>query len=132
MYLLREGAVIRLTDTDIAQPEFASVWSPDSRELLFSRGDERRMRLFRQVLSGGTAECVLDTEGPKFPNDWSSDGQFIAYTSQVPDYRNLHTWIVALNSAEENAKPRLFLQHPYQEFSAEFSPAKAGEAPRWL
>jgi len=132
MDLLRDGAVFRITDTNLVQPELSPVWSPDSSEVLFSRGDDRRMCLFRQALSGGTARCVLDTEGPKFPNDWSSDGQFIAYTSQVPDYRNLHTWIVALNGGEENAKPRLFLQHPYQEFSAEFSPAKAGEAPRWL
>ena len=132
MDLLREGAVFRITDADVAQPEFTSVWAPDSSEILFSRGDERRMRLFRQALSGGTTKCVLDTEGPKFPNDWSSDGQFIAYTSQVPDYRNLHTWIVALSGQEEGAKSRPFLQHSYQEFSAEFSPADGSEAPRWL
>jgi Tol biopolymer transport system component len=132
MDLLRESAVFRFTDTDVAQSEFTPVWSPDSNEILFSRGDERRMRLFRQTVSGGTAKCVLDTEGPKFPNDWSSDGQFIAYTSQVPDYRNLHTWIVALNGQEERAKPRPFLQHSYQEFTAQFSPADAGESPRWL
>jgi Tol biopolymer transport system component len=132
MDLLRESAVFRFTDTDVAQSEFTPVWSPDSNEILFSRGDERRMRLFRQTVSGGTAKCVLDTEGPKFPNDWSSDGQFIAYTSQVPDYRNLHTWIVALSGQEERAKPRPFLQHSYQEFTAQFSPADAGESPRWL
>jgi len=132
MDLSREGAVFRFTDTDVAQPEFTPVWSPDSSEILFSRGDERRMRLFRQALSGGTAQCVLDTEGPKFPSDWSSDGEFIAYTSQVPDYRYLHTWIVALSGQEERAKPRPFLQHSYQEFTAQFSPADAGESPRWL
>ncbi len=132
MDLLREGAVFRFTDADVAQPELSPVWSPDSREILFSRGDERRMRLFRQAVNGGVAKCVLDTEGPKFPSDWSSDGQFIAYTSQVPDYRNLHTWIVALRGQEERAKPRPFLQHSYQEFTAQFSPADAGESPRWL
>ena len=56
MDLLRESAVFRFTDADVAQPEFTPVWSPDSSEILFSRGDERRMRLFRQALSGGTAE----------------------------------------------------------------------------
>jgi len=29
-------------------------------------------------------------------------------------------------------KPRPFLQHSYEEFSAVFSPAEAGETPRWL
>lgn len=90
------------------------------------------MRLFRQAVSGGTAECVLDTEGPKFLSDWSLDGQFIAYTSQVPDYRYLHTWIVALSGQEEGPKPRPFLQHSYEEHSAQFSPAEPGEPPRWL
>jgi len=132
MDLLRENAVFRITDTDVAQPELSPVWAPDSREILFSRGDDRRMRLFRQELSGGTLKCVLDTEGPKFPSDWSSDGRFLAYSSQVPDYKNMHTWIVALGSQEEGAKPRSFLQHSCQEFSAEFSPVEGGEAPRWL
>ena len=132
MDLLRDGAVFRVTDTDAAQPEMSPVWAPDSSEILFSRGDDRRMRLFRQAVSGGTAKCVLDTEGPKFLSDWSLDGQFIAYTSQVPDYRYLHTWIVALSSPEQGPKPRPFLQHSYEEHSAQFSPAEAEEAPRWV
>jgi Tol biopolymer transport system component len=132
MDLLREGAVFRFTDADVGQAEFTPVWSPDSREILFSRGDERRMRLFRQALSGGMAQCVLDTEGPKFPSDWASDGRFIAYSSQVPDYRNLHTWIVALTGQAEEAKAHPFLQHSYDEHSAQFSPAEGSEGPRWL
>jgi len=132
MDLLRDNAVFRITEADVGQPEFNAVWSPDSNEILFSRGDDRRMRLFRQALSGGAAKCVLDTEGPKFPTDWSSDGQFIAYDSQVPDYRNLHIWIVALGGMEEKVKPRPFLQHSCGEFNAEFSPADGGEPPRWV
>src|SRR5262249_4256761 len=131
MALLRQSAVFRFTDADVAQPEFTPVWAPDSSEILFSRGDDRRMRLFRQALSGGTAKCVLDTEGPKFPTDWSADGKFISYTSQVPDYRCLHIWTVALSSLEEKGKPRPFLQHFYEEFGAQFSP-DGGETPRWL
>jgi hypothetical protein len=131
MDLSREGATFRFTDTDIGQVELSPVWSPDSGEILFSRGDDRRMRLFRQALNGGTAQCVLDTEGPKFPSDWSSDGQFTAYVSQVPDYRTMHVWIVALAGGEE-PKPRLFLEHSYEEHGAQFSPADPGEAPRWI
>jgi eukaryotic-like serine/threonine-protein kinase len=131
MDLQRQSAVFRFTDTDVAEPEFTPVWAPDSSEILFSRGDDRRMGLFRQALSGGTAKCMLDTEGPKFPTDWSSDGQFISYSSQVPDYRNLHTWIVALSGLEEG-RPRPFLQHSYEETTAQFSPAQPGEVPRWI
>jgi hypothetical protein len=52
MDLLREGAVFRFTDTGVGEPEFTPVWSPDGRELLFSRGDDRGMRLLRQELNG--------------------------------------------------------------------------------
>ncbi len=126
--LSREGAVFRFTDPDTAQANFNPVWSPDSNEIVFSRGDDRQMRLFRQALSGGTARLMLDTEGPKFPTDWSSDGRFISYSSQAPDYRHLHIWLVALDIPE----PRSFLQHAHEECSAQFSPADSGEGPRWL
>jgi Tol biopolymer transport system component len=132
MDLSRENALFRFTDTDAAQPEMSPVWAPDSSEIFFSRGDDRCMRLFRQALHGRVAQCVLDTRGPKFLSDWSLDGRFIAYTSQVPDYRYLHTWIVALSGQEEGPKPRPFLQHSYEEHSAQFSPAEPGEPPRWL
>jgi Tol biopolymer transport system component len=87
--LLREGAVLRFTDADVGQTEFNAVWAPNSHEIVFSRGDDRRMRLFRRAMNGGLAVCVAYSEGPKFPADWSSDGRFIAYNSQVPDYRVL-------------------------------------------
>jgi hypothetical protein len=90
------------------------------------------MRLMRQALNGGTAQCVLDTEGPKFPNDWSSDGQFIAYSSQVPDYQNMHTWIVSLSASGQQREPRPLLQHSCSELSAYFSPGEEEEAPRWI
>jgi Tol biopolymer transport system component len=130
--LLRSGASFRVTDADFAQAEFTPVWAPDSREILFSRGDDRRMRLFRQALSGGPATCVLETDGPKFPTDWSSDARFVSYNSQVPDYQYLHTWIGALRGLKEDAKPYPFLQHSYEEFGAQFSPVDREQGPRWL
>src|SRR5262249_6670357 len=61
-----------------------------------------------------------------------SDGQFISYSSQVPDYRYMHTWILPLIGLEPEARPRAFLQHSHEEFSAQFSPTDGSEAPRWL
>jgi Tol biopolymer transport system component len=129
---LCRGAAFRFTDADAALAEFTPVWAPDSREILLSRGTDRRMRLFRQALSGEVGDCLLDTDGPKFPSDWSSNGRFISYTSQLPDYRHLHVWIVELGGLEPDPRVRPFLLHSYEEHSAQFSPANAGEAPRWL
>ena len=134
MDLMREGAVFRFTDTGVGEPEFTPVWSNDGSALLFSRGDDRRMRLMRRALNGGVAECILDTEGPKFPSDCSSDGRFITYNSQVPDYQYLHVWVASLPVSGQQAgaldKPQLFLKHSYLDASACFSPA--AEAPHWI
>ena len=132
MDLLREGALFRFTDLGAAKAEFTPVWSPNGNEILFSRGDDRGMHLMRQALNGGTARCVLDTEGPKFPNDWSSDGQFIAYSSQVPDYQNMHTWVMSLCASGPQRKPRSFLQHSCEEFNAYFSPGEEEKTPCWI
>ena len=132
MDLSREGAVSRFTDTEVAEPEFTPIWSPDGSEILFSRGDDRGMRLLRQALNGGTAKCVLDTQGPKFPTDWSSDGRLVTYCSQVPDYRYLHTWVASIRASGQQEKPRPFLQHSYSEACACFSPGDGEESPRWI
>jgi hypothetical protein len=131
MDLERGGAVFRFTDTDVGEPEFTPVWSADGRELLFSRGNDRRMRLMRRALNGGVAKCILDTDGPKFPSAWSSDGRFITWNSQVPDYQYMHVWVAALRApGQEGAEPldgpRALLQHAHTEASACFSPTDDG------
>ncbi len=132
MDLSHGDAVYRFTETGVAEANFSPVWSPDGREILFSRGDDRAMRLLRQPVNGGSAETVLDTPGPKFPTDWSSDNRFITYSSQWPDYRFMHVWTVSLNVSAEQNKPHAFLQNEYVENSACFFPESAGTPPGWI
>lgn len=124
----RDAAASRFTDPDAAQAHFNPVWSADSREILFSRGDDRRMRLFRQAITGGPAECILDTDGPKFPTDWSSDGRAVFYTSQFPDFRHLHVWLLGI----DGGKASCFLEHSHEECSARFSPCAGNHPPKWV
>jgi Tol biopolymer transport system component len=131
MDLSHHGAVSRLDDVGHSELEFAPIWCPKSGELLFSRGTGGRMRLLRQALNAGPAKLVLDTDGPKWPNDWSSDGRFITYSSQWPDYQNMHVWVMAL-SGSEREKPRQLLQQRHDVLSASFSRSEAGRPPRWI
>jgi Tol biopolymer transport system component len=103
MDLLREGALSRVSELGIPGPEFLPVWSPDANELLFSRGDERHMRLLRRPLNGGTVQTVLDSAGPKFPSDWSSDGRFLLFSTQWPDYHDMHVWEIELEGCQRSA-----------------------------
>lgn len=132
MDISHADALSRFTDSDIAAANFGPVWSPDGKQILFSQGDDRRMRLLRRPLNGGSPKLVLDSEGPKFPADWSADGGYIAYGSQWPDYLYMHTWIAPLTAAGQQAKTLVSLQHPYEEFGARFSPVGNGGIPRWL
>jgi Tol biopolymer transport system component len=128
MDLSRNGAISRFSELANG-PEFLPVWSPDAHELLFSRGDEKRMRLLRQSLNGGAVQTVLDSDGPKFPSDWSSDGRFVAFSSQWPDYQDIHVWTMQVDGG---APARPFAQHPYADVAGYFSPGGKGNVPRWI
>jgi Tol biopolymer transport system component len=131
MDLSHGGAISRLDDAEHSELEFAPIWSVKSGELLFSRGSGNRMRLLRQPLNDGTAQQVLDTDGPKWTTDWSADGRFLVYNSQWPDYRNMHVWLVQLGGAD-GAKPHPILNHAHNEMGAVFSPTSERGAPRWI
>src|SRR5690606_29618897 len=129
MDLSRDGTAFRLTESEIPEAEMTPIWSPDGADVLFSRGDDRGMRLMRQPLRGGDPKCVLDSDGPKFASDWSFDGRFIAYTSQVPDYKQLHVWLLDCGA---KCKARPFLRHSYSESNARFARAGRTESQRWI
>jgi dipeptidyl aminopeptidase/acylaminoacyl peptidase len=129
MDLSRDGVVSRFSELGTAEAEFLPSWSPDNRELLFSRGDERRMRLLLRPLDGGAVRTVLDSDGPKFLTDWSSDGQSVAFNTQWPDYRDMHIWTMRLDGA---SIPRPLSNQPVPELGAYFYPARAGTGPRWI
>jgi hypothetical protein len=90
------------------------------------------MRLLRRGLHGGPPVCVLESPGPKFLTDWSSDGRFLAFGSQWPEYRTMHTWILSLESSRTGGQLRSFLRHSFIECGARFSPSGTAEAPQWV
>ena len=127
MDVYRGGTLWRFTEAGGQEADFSPVWNANGAELVFSRGDDRCMRVLRRSLSGGTPISIVETKGPKFPTDWSDDGGDVAYDSQEPDYRFQHLWI-----ASTNGESRLLLPQTYYAGSARFAPAVGDARPAWL
>ena len=108
------------------------VWSPDGNRLVFSLR-EFTMNLnsydiYQKPVGGTGQEALLLHAGSNgFPEDWSSDGKWLMYrlTGQKT---SLDLWLLPL---EGDRKPIPYLQTPFDEQNARFSPGPSG-APRWL
>ena len=128
MDLYRGGTLWRFTEPGGQDSDFCPVWDANGAELAFSRGDYRCMRVLRRPLSGGTPISIVDTQGPKFPTDWSADGSYVVYNSQEPDYRYQHLWIASMHGESHLLLPQTY----YAGGSARFAPAVVDGRPRWL
>jgi Tol biopolymer transport system component/DNA-binding winged helix-turn-helix (wHTH) protein len=98
--------------------ERSPVWSPDSARIAFQSSRSRQPIAVRQTLSTETGADELLLEGAgnftMTPSGWSSDGQFIAYTT-----RGSNVWILPLFG---DRKPFPFADTAFIEASAVFSP----------
>lgn len=98
--------------------ERSPVWSPDSARIVFQSSRSGQPIAVRQTLSTATGADELLLEGPgnftMTPSGWSSDGQFLAYTT-----RGSNVWILPLFG---DRKPFAFAETPFIEASAVFSP----------
>ncbi len=124
MMNLRQRRLSRVTN--LRDPSFHPVWSPDGLEVMFSTGNDQRMRLMRQSIDSAVAVTALDTPGPKFPTDWSDDGRFVMYLTSWPEFNRLRTIILDL----KNPAPRVLYETRYSETEATFSPTRP--SPRWI
>jgi WD40-like Beta Propeller Repeat len=98
--------------------EVSPVWSPDSARIAFQSSRSRQPIALRQTLSSETGKDELLLEGQgnftMTPSGWSSNGQFIAYTT-----RGSNIWILPLFG---DWKPFPFADTAFTEASAVFSP----------
>ena len=101
------------------------VWSPDGKTIYFSSNRGRgNFNLYRKASNGtGTEELFLEDEADKTPVAFSPDGRLLLY------YRNdsktqSDIWVLPVGPETGNAKPqpRVFLQTPFSELRAQFSP----------
>lgn len=100
-------------------PDMNPVWSPDGSTIIFTSERDGSGNIYRKPASGAVAEEVLiKSEATKIANDWSADGKFILYQELSPQSL-FDLWIFPLDGER---KPFPFLQTPFDERHARFSP----------
>jgi len=102
-----------------AAEDFLPIWSPDGANIIFV-SDRSGLGNFYEKPTSGAAneEEILKTDERKWPSDWSRDGQYVAFITSSPTTK-LDLWVLPMFG---DRKPISFLQTPFNEDGARFSP----------
>jgi serine/threonine protein kinase/Tol biopolymer transport system component len=116
----RTGARTRFTFD--ADSESLALWSPDGARIVFNGG--ARLRTLYESPAGGTGSgrvFVEEGEFSKYPDSWSPDGRYFMYATgpETPTNTSNDIWVLPLSG---DRKPFPFLNTPFSEFLALFSP----------
>jgi Tol biopolymer transport system component/DNA-binding winged helix-turn-helix (wHTH) protein len=108
-------------------------WSPDGRQIAFSRFVEDGFDLYVVPASGGSEhrlsswppEGHLISKVPKYQAivrcfDWSPDGKVLAFSDNRSD--NTHSWIALLSLVDSTVRPLTSPQSPSVDYAPVFSP----------
>ncbi len=126
MYELARDTMSRLTSDPAEDRE--PVFSPDGKTIAFAsrRGDGTTPNLYWQRSDGtGNPQRLTDSRNSQFSSSWHVSGKFLAFGEQRP---NTKTDILILPvegdgaSGWKSGKPWVFLESPFNEQEAIFSP----------
>jgi eukaryotic-like serine/threonine-protein kinase len=93
------------------------VWSPDGRQIAFSRSETGASNIFVIASNGaGTEKPPFVADRLKLPTDWSPDGKYLLFT-QTPV--GFSVWLLPLAG---EIKPQPFLPAQLTTSEAQFSP----------
>jgi dipeptidyl aminopeptidase/acylaminoacyl peptidase len=99
------------------------VWSPDGSYLVFADGRMLKVSLFRKPVNSAAGEELLVQAGQNAsPLDISADGKLLVYSQTEGNTRN-DLWLLPLQG---DSKPVKYLDSPFDESQAQFSPDGSG------
>ncbi len=96
----------------------AAIWTRDGTRIAFSSDREGVFNLFWKPADGSiSAERLLTSPHPQFATSFSPDGNTLAFSALHPE-SNFDIWLLPM----EERKPLPFLNSPFNEAGAAFSP----------
>jgi len=104
----------------------APLWSADGKQIVFSSRRKGFEDIYQKASDGsGSEEILFESAENKVPTSLSPDGRFLAFTNtDTKANTKQDIWILPLFGER---KAYAFLQTPFDEFGAQFSPDG-----RWL
>jgi len=100
------------------------IWTPDGKRITFASNRTGSQNLFWKSADGsGAAEQLTTSEHVDIASSWSPDGNLLAFSESDPT----SGWDIWILPIEGERKPQPFLQSPFDESAAVFSPDG-----RWL
>jgi len=119
LYELSRKVMTRLT-TDPAN-DYAPIWSPDGRQIVFSSNRSGVAQLYRKNAdSSGPEEQLTSDPGPgnKWATDWSPDGRYLLYSQ----YSSKTAWDIWALPLYGDRKPVALVQNSWNDAQGVFSP----------
>jgi len=119
LWLLDVSRATRTRFTFGSGVDEGAVWSPDGSRIVFASARGDRIDLFQKAASGaGEERPLFESDEPKSPTSWSSDGRYLLFTSLNAKTKN-DVWVLP---PDGKGKPSPILHTPFNETHAFFSP----------
>jgi len=122
IYDLEAESMSRLTFEE--ERSGSSVWSPDSKWLIFQSGGQGEGGLVRQPADRSLPQERLtstrETGGRQMPNSWSSDGKFLVFNEARSGLTG--TWDIGILPLEGDGEPEYIIASDIFECCPKFSP----------
>lgn len=98
--------------------EVSALWSPDGTRIVFCSNPKGLINIYQKDLSSGTQTLLVDSPDPKYPDDWSQDGKYILFDELASKTK----FDIKYFSPDGKQQPQTFLETPFNETHARFSP----------